>query len=230
MRFQSLLHYSRWVLMILVLTGGQSAFSQQDMDPGAAGRSLAAELRTQHPPEGEWKGRIKFRSHDRKTLTTIPVLGKVSWNGPAWSNVYLTSAVDGLAAEQLTIMHSADGPNEYLLAKAPVPGAALGEARKLTGPQADIPLAHSDFWLSDLGFEFYQWPKQVKRPSEMKRSRACYVLESFNPILVKMAIRAWSPGSISTASNSIRAASFRPRPTIRTINYTRNSPSAISER
>ena len=98
-----------------------------------------------------------------------------------WRNEYLTSAIDGKGAEHLTIVHSAKGPNEYLYAKAPTPGAPLGEEKKLTGTEANIPFANSDFWLADLGFEFYQWPKQIKHPSEMRRSRVCYVLESINP-------------------------------------------------
>ncbi|EEF57186.1 outer membrane lipoprotein-sorting protein [Pedosphaera parvula] len=184
MRFRNLVQLTRWAAAVLLLSGDFAAFAQpqtDDLTPEAAGQIIAAELRKQKPPEGEWKGRLKIRSHDRKTVTTIPVLGKVSWIEPMWRNEYLTGAIDGKGAEHLTIVHSATGPNVYLYAKAPTPGAPLGEEKKLTGAEANIPLANSDFWLADLGFEFYQWPKQVKRPSEMKRSRACYVLESFNP-------------------------------------------------
>jgi Outer membrane lipoprotein-sorting protein len=183
MKFRNLVQLTRWTAAVLLLSGGIAAFAQpqtENLTPEAAGQIIARELRTQKPPEGEWKGRLKIRNRDRKTVT-IPVTGKVTWSGPMWKNEYLTSAIDGKGAEHLTVAHSATGPNEYSYATAPTPGAPLGEEKKLTGAEANIPLAGSDFWLADLGFEFYQWPKQIKRPSEMRRSRACYVLESINP-------------------------------------------------
>jgi hypothetical protein len=39
----------------------------------------------------------------------------------------------------------------------------------------------SDFWLADLGLEFFHWPEQKILKKENRRSRACNVLESTNP-------------------------------------------------
>ena len=44
-----------------------------------------------------------------------------------------------------------------------------------------IPFAGSDFWLADLGLEFFHWPEQNLKKQEMRRGRACQVLESINP-------------------------------------------------
>ncbi len=44
-----------------------------------------------------------------------------------------------------------------------------------------IPFANSDFWLCDLGLEFFHWPQQKVLKKEIKRSRGCTVLESTNP-------------------------------------------------
>ena len=44
-----------------------------------------------------------------------------------------------------------------------------------------IPFAGSDFWIADLGLEFFHWPDQRMLYSEMRRSRSCRVLESINP-------------------------------------------------
>jgi hypothetical protein len=44
-----------------------------------------------------------------------------------------------------------------------------------------IPFAGSDFWLADLGLEFFYWPEQKILKHEMRRGRACKVLESTNP-------------------------------------------------
>jgi negative regulator of sigma E activity len=42
------------------------------------------------------------------------------------------------------------------------------------------PFAGSDFWLADLGLEFFHWPEQHLKKEEMRRSRLCKVLESVN--------------------------------------------------
>ena len=44
-----------------------------------------------------------------------------------------------------------------------------------------LPFAGSDFWLGDLGLEFFHWPEQKILKKEVKRSRGCSVLESTNP-------------------------------------------------
>ena len=43
------------------------------------------------------------------------------------------------------------------------------------------PFADSDFWIADLGLEFFHWPDQKVLRHEDKRTRACAVLESTNP-------------------------------------------------
>jgi hypothetical protein len=43
------------------------------------------------------------------------------------------------------------------------------------------PFANSDFWLADLGLEFFHWPEQRLLKSEMRSGRSCRVLESLNP-------------------------------------------------
>ena len=44
-----------------------------------------------------------------------------------------------------------------------------------------FPFRHSDFWICDLGLEFFHWPAQKILKKEIKRSRGCTVLESTNP-------------------------------------------------
>jgi Outer membrane lipoprotein-sorting protein len=44
-----------------------------------------------------------------------------------------------------------------------------------------MPFANSDFWVADLGLEFFHWPEQKILKHELRRSRACTVLESTNP-------------------------------------------------
>ena len=40
--------------------------------------------------------------------------------------------------------------------------------------------AGSDFSITDLGLEFFHWPKQRREKHEMRHSRNCHVLESIN--------------------------------------------------
>ena len=46
-----------------------------------------------------------------------------------------------------------------------------------------IPFAGSDFWIADLGLEFFHWPEQkiLPNPTPLKRSRSYTLLESINP-------------------------------------------------
>ena len=43
------------------------------------------------------------------------------------------------------------------------------------------PFACSDFWVADLGLEFFHWPQQKVLKKEFRRNCACMVLESTNP-------------------------------------------------
>jgi hypothetical protein len=44
-----------------------------------------------------------------------------------------------------------------------------------------LPFAGSDFWVVDLGLDFFHWPEQRLIKKELCRSRSCKVLESINP-------------------------------------------------
>src|SRR5207247_3713899 len=63
-------------------------------------------------------------------------------------------------------------PNVYLVANG---------TNSATPPSLTRPFAQSDFWLMDLGLEFFHWPQQRAIKAEMRRDRACRVLESLAP-------------------------------------------------
>jgi hypothetical protein len=56
-----------------------------------------------------------------------------------------------------------------------------GFQKNLAGDETMTPFAGSDFWIADLGLEFFHWPEQKILKHEMRRGRACKVLESTNP-------------------------------------------------
>ena len=111
----------------------------------------------------------------------IPVICKITTGQPAWQVVYETRNAGATAAEKLVIVHKAGQPNEYLHARAGAAGETPGPPARLAPEQITTPLAGSDFWLMDLGLEFFHWPQQRILKTEMRKSRSCDVLESLNP-------------------------------------------------
>ncbi len=63
------------------------------------------------------------------------------------------------------------------------PSLFQSESRSNGLARADLsfPFAGSDFWLCDLGLEFFHWPEQKILKRENSRGRVCKVLESTNP-------------------------------------------------
>jgi hypothetical protein len=64
---------------------------------------------------------------------------------------------------------------------AGIPTISNGLPHPLSEKAIWDPFAGSDFSFADLGLEFFHWPEQHLIKKEMKRSRACNVLESVNP-------------------------------------------------
>ena len=171
-------------IFILVLLLNAPPFSAQGQDTlgPEAGRKLAAELRSMRPEENsKWQGTLKIKRNHK--TSTVPIFCQTSLGATdsSWTVMYLTSATDAIGAEKLTVGFSTNGPNQYSLAVAASPGGPLGEPMQLNGSAADVPLASSDFWLSDLGLEFYHWPQQERLAGDRFGGRPCYVLESTNP-------------------------------------------------
>jgi len=145
-------------------------------DPENAGLELAKRVLVMVPRENSSvRGVLKI--HDAQGRTTeVPVTSQVLSGGKTWQVTY-TARLPGGGEEKLTIVHTPDRPNEYLYSK----GSGGSQPQRLTGSQANIPFAGSDFWLSDLGLEFLHWPKQRIVKTEMRLGQWCNVLDSINP-------------------------------------------------
>ncbi len=166
------------VLQALAAPGGDQPLSA--MDPLQAGQWLAGRLRDADPSEPmEVKGTIRIRRGAQSLR--IPFEFRVLPGAGSWQSVYQTASVGDLVAEKLTIVHQPKGPNVYLLARGTGAGQAVGAPITVSNNQANISLASSDFWLTDLGLEFAQWPAQRYIANEMRKGRSCYILESINP-------------------------------------------------
>ena len=146
------------------------------------GQSIAAELRSSMPvEENNVRGVLEIRSRKNKVSENIPVIFSVLVSNNHWDAIYETGQTPERGSEKLVVRHFEDRSNQYFYAKAPAPTGALPELKELKPHEADIPLAGSDFWLTDLGMDFLHWPLQRRPKGEMRLGQWCHVLESVHP-------------------------------------------------
>lgn len=146
------------------------------------GRALAAELRALTPEEnGSFRATLRLRAADGRR-TAVPVEVITTLTETNWQTVYLAwpHGTNG-ACQQLRILHTTNGPNQYVLINPP---AAVGNdsvVLDLAANKAMVPFAGSDYWLVDFGLDFFSWRDQRLVKKEMRKGRSCKVLESLNP-------------------------------------------------
>lgn len=157
-------------------------------DAEAKGRELARQYLEQKPTaDAEQTGILKIRDDKGKT-TDVPFKCRILVTPTNWSSVYeaVVTNADGFTdGNYLKIVHSPGQPSEYTWNNINSPKISslrsdLGEV-KWTGTGFIHPFFQSDFWAVDLGAEFFHWPGQKIIKHEMRRGRACRVLESTNP-------------------------------------------------
>jgi hypothetical protein len=125
------------------------------------GRQLAAEILSETPATNFTQtGILKIRNSEG--TTNIPITFKTEIGQGQWRVVY--SATVGDETDSLVIIHKDGQSNEY---------SSFGKTM--------TPFAGSDFWVADLGLEFFHWPEQKITGHETRKTRACTVLESDNP-------------------------------------------------
>jgi hypothetical protein len=165
------------VLFTMLLA--KATLAQQPANEPETGDALAKELRTMRPEGNTEVSGVLIINKRQK----IPVVCNVVTNGDkdSWKIIYETRPTTNRPAEKLIVVRSLTVPNRYLYSRAPTPTAALPDPKPLTANEAAIPLAGSDFWLSELGYDFLHWPVQTKLKGEMRLSQPCFVLESINP-------------------------------------------------
>jgi hypothetical protein len=142
------------------------------LEPVKEGQELAVKLRSA-VPEGssEFSGVLEITTKDGRPQF-IPIVSKVTVTSTNWQVVYQSTPTNGVPAETLAILHSTGQTNRYTL--------TIGATAIATAPLTHA-FAGSDFWLLDLGLEFFHWPQQKALRAEMSRGRACRVLESVTP-------------------------------------------------
>ena len=171
---------------ILPITFGARAGTTNGLsDAEIQGRQLARQLCEASVENSTNTGVLKIRDAEGKR-GEIPVKCEVIVTATNWQSVYETTDVDSNRVT-LKVIHASDGPNVYSLTvyyRPPVKVAdqlLLFKTRMLNDNELMTPFAGSDFWLADLGLEFFHWPEQKVLKKEFRRNCSCVVLESTNP-------------------------------------------------
>jgi hypothetical protein len=173
----------------LLFVVGAVAQTNTSSDAEIQGRKLAQQLCDTMPQENLTNAgtlQIRNESGDRFEL---PLKCEVIVTGTNWLSRYTarfgTNTTD---ITTLVVTHSATESSRYLLFEDEKTSRVSGSpginiAMGLGGNRLMIPFAGSDFWLCDLGLEFFHWPEQKVLPktTNLKRGRAYTLLESTNP-------------------------------------------------
>jgi hypothetical protein len=170
----------RAVALVLLVALAASLRAADSLPPGASpilepakeGQEMAARLRASVPEENsEFSGVLEITAKDGRQRF-VPIVSRITVATSHWQVVYQSLPTNGAPAETLTILHSPGQSNRYTFAGDGVTNTTTALTRAFAG---------SDFWLMDLGLEFFHWPQQRALRAEMSRSRPCRVLESETP-------------------------------------------------
>jgi len=173
------------VAMILFFTVGAAAETTNDLsDAQIQGRKLAQQLCKAQPADNFTNtGVLQIRDGAGKT-SKIPIKFETIVTTTNWSSIYELSPRDFVTNApvpiKLVVLHDSSNSNQYRLTFC----FGGDPGRRWTKDRSDIVVILSfagDFWVADLGLEFFHWPEQKILKREMRRGRACKVLESTNP-------------------------------------------------
>ncbi|MGD0538965.1 MAG: outer membrane lipoprotein-sorting protein [Verrucomicrobiota bacterium] len=169
--------YRRAGAWLLACLAAVLAGAAEETTPTAEGQALAAELRLQRPSENlDTAGVLHTRDANGKWTAPVTVHFTTQMGADTWQSIY--EALDGHSnvTETLIVTHAPPRPNGYVYLRTT--GGASG---KLNSSETALPFAGSEFWLGDLGLDFFDWPQQRIAKREMRKGRSCRVLESVNP-------------------------------------------------
>jgi hypothetical protein len=171
-----------WPAVWLVAAMGATAATNDLSEAQREGRLLVGQLLDQQPTENSsFSGVLRMRDGKGKR-TEVPIKCQVVVTATNWQSAYEAAiSTNANSAVKLTVTHNGTLPNAYELTQGDATGMCCTASDASTSAQTMMPFAGSDFWVADLGMEFFHWPEQKVLKHEMKRSRPCKVLESANP-------------------------------------------------
>jgi hypothetical protein len=171
-QWNKLAWFSGILVTCLTATGATAAPTNNLSDAEIEGRQLAQQILGQRPVENFANTGILKISNRNAGHTNILVSFKTLITSNSWETV--CSAEGGTA--EIAIIHKDGQPDIYYnYAESRI------DLKPLSDSERNRSFAGSDFWICDLGLEFFHWPQQKILKHEMRRGRSCKVLESTNP-------------------------------------------------
>lgn len=179
-------------LGLLAAFGATAATTNDLSDKEIQGRQLARQILQQQRPGTNFVQTGVLKIKDAKNRRAeIPVQFEISVAPLNWRTVY-AARIDNTNGGGdvnfgrthfgfLTIVHSDDRPNVYKVPNVNPPPGDTNEFFVLAGDQTMTSFAGTDFWIADLGLEFFHWPEQKLLKRVVRSSRGCSILESTNP-------------------------------------------------
>jgi hypothetical protein len=147
-------------------------------DAEIRGRALTQKILSQWPAANSTNsGMLQIRD-GKGSRTNFPVEFTITTSPTNWKSCYASyNSLDTNSWDTcLVVNHDGDSTNSYVYLKY------IGLTSFIGLPTTETSsFANSDFWLHDLGLEFFHWPTQKVLKKEIHRSCACTVLESTNP-------------------------------------------------
>ncbi|MCS1409581.1 MAG: hypothetical protein M2R45_02765 [Verrucomicrobia subdivision 3 bacterium] len=98
-----------------------------------------------------------------------------------WRSIFSVTDPNTGNLTRLTIVRGPKQPPRYFLTQNPKDVNDPATALEVASEEAMVPLAGTDFWLADLGLEFFYWPEQTILTNariKMRKGISCFVLES----------------------------------------------------
>jgi hypothetical protein len=190
-----------FAIVAMFLSVAASAIAQTTntlSDAEVQGRQLVQKILEQRPAENTTITGILQIHNGSQNRSEVPIVCRTVVSIsiadtniiiPAWQTFYQATLTN--QTEYLRIIHATELTNIYsystntsdavpVLGDIPLLSHLFG-SHPVSGPALMWPFAGSDFWLCDLGLEFFHWPAQKVLKKEVHRSRGCTVLESTNP-------------------------------------------------
>jgi Outer membrane lipoprotein-sorting protein len=173
--------------MILFFAFGARAETTNDLsDAEIKGRNLAQQLADVRPTENFTNtGTLKIKDAKGKS-SEILIKFLVVVEATNWLSIYEGAETNSETGDKLRIIHQESLANKYAIVHVCGPRTTLlqlddwGVSPLSDEAETTMPFCRSDFWLADLGLEFFHWPAQKILKKEVHRSRGCTVLESTN--------------------------------------------------
>jgi hypothetical protein len=180
------------VALILFFAVGATAQTNTLSDAEIQGRQLAQQLCDAKPTENLTDtGVLKIR--DSQGITTnLTVKFEIIVTQTNWQSIYTAIFSDTATCKLFDItkvVHFTGLKNQYEQGRFfdyishGFHGPRGQGSEALSDEQSMTPFAGSDFWVADLGLEFFHWPEQKVLPktANLKRGRDYTLLESTNP-------------------------------------------------